>query len=470
MKVKALVMVALAAALLSLAAAQPKKSTPSSLVLLYTASADGQVRSCNCTKFRFGGYGRESTMLKTIRSSSKDVLLIEGGDICGGSGFQADLKADVAAQAVKLLGYGAMVPGEKELGVRGVVHTKRFSPKTALVCANVFRPGESKPVFRPYVILKTSSGLRVAVIGMIDGTLCTPWLETSFGQIVKEPSTLLPALVKETRQKADLVVLVYHGTVNAQSNLAKVKGIDLVLATHKHSQGRLFPAKGESTVDATVGKLGNAVFVNSETSTNWCLGRLDLQLAAGNRIKSAKHKLIYLDRSLSEDPAMVTIYDGYNVNVKTAMTAHSADFKNSAEAMLAKRGLNLVEMRQRLRKSPFATAAKCKDCHSQIYEIWSNSKHAHAMATLEKTKQEYDPECVQCHATGVYVRNGFSTVKDTPELSNVQCEACHSPALTHTTSPKKGFGQAGEQTCRACHTDERTPNFDYPTAWAKIMH
>ena len=469
MKAKALVMVALAAVSLSLAA-QPKKSTPKSLVLLYTASADGQVRSCNCTKFRFGGYGREYTTLKSIRSKSKDVLLIEGGDICGGSGFQADLKADVAAQAVKLLGYGAMVPGEKDLGVRGVSQTKRFVSKTALVCANIFRAGESKPVFPPYVILKTSGGLRVAVIGMIDKSLCTPWLTSSFGQIVKEPVPLLPALVKETRKKADLVMLVYHGTVKMQKDLADVKGIDLILTTHRHSQGRLFPAKGESTVDAPVGKLGNTMLIESETSTNWCLGRLDIQLDRDHRIKSAKHKLLYLDRSLPEDPAMVAIYDAYNENVKKAMMSTSIDFKNGAEAMLKKRGLNLVEMRQRLRKSPFATSGKCKDCHPQIYDIWSNSKHAHAMATLEKTKQEFDPECVQCHATGVNARNGFVNAKDTPELSNVQCESCHGAALAHTTSPKKGFGQAGEQVCRSCHTDERTPNFDYPTAWAKIMH
>ena len=476
MKPKLLATVALATALACLAA-RPNKPTVSSLVLLYTSSVNGQIRSCNCTKFRFGGYGREMSLLASIRSASKDVILVEGGDVCGGGGFQAALKADAAAQALALLGYQAMVPGEEELGVRGTSYIDRFadaSGQTAaqntVVCANLFEAGEHKPIFAPYVVLKTAGGLRVAVIGAIDESVCSPWLATSFGKTVKDPSDVLPAIVKEAAKKADLVVLIYHGVVDPAGSLAKVKGIDLILATHPHDQDRLFPEKDSNTVDAPVGKLGGAILVNSETSTNWCVGRLDIQIASDRRIKSVTHKLLYLDRSYEEDPAMVKVYDAYNEKVKAAVLASSSQFKKIAEGMLAKRGLNLAEMRQRLHKSPFATAAKCKDCHPQIHLIWSGSDHSHAMATLQKTHQDYDPECVRCHATGVMVRNGYLNAKETPELGNVQCEACHGPALAHTSSPARGFGRAGEQTCRACHTSERTPDFDYAVAWAKIMH
>jgi 2',3'-cyclic-nucleotide 2'-phosphodiesterase (5'-nucleotidase family) len=470
MKLTSLLLVVLVAAFLSLAA-QPKPKTPSRLVLLYTASADGQIRSCNCTKFRFGGYGRELTLLKSIRSKSRDVLLVEGGDICGGTGFQADLKSDAAGKALDLLGYAAFVPGEKELGVRGVRYVDRFTSKAVpAICANLFGADQQQPVYQPYAIVKTAGGLRVALIGLIDGSLCNPWLGVSFGQEAKEPSQVLPGIIKQARNKADLVVLVYHGTVGPDSQVAKLKGIDLVLATHRHSSDRLFPKKDSNTVNAPVGKAGSAVLVNSETSTNWCLGRIDLQLTPAHKIKTAKHTLVYLDRGFKEDPAMVKVYDAYSENVKNAILETSAGFKKNAEAMLAKRGLNLVEMRQRLRKTPFATSEKCKDCHPQIYEIWSSSDHSHAMATLAKTKQEFDPECVHCHATGTTQRNGFTNVKDTPDLANVQCEACHGPALNHMTSPAKGFGKANEETCRSCHTNERTPDFDYSIAWAKIMH
>ena len=60
-------------------AANPKRV--SSFTLLYTCSATGQIRSCNCTKFRFGGYGREMTLLKSIRKETdvkaEDVLFTD---------------------------------------------------------------------------------------------------------------------------------------------------------------------------------------------------------------------------------------------------------------------------------------------------------------------------------------------------------------------------------------------------------
>lgn len=450
---------------------QPPKPPPSTLVLLYTSSATGQIRSCNCTKFRFGGYGRELTLLKSIREKSPDTLLIEGGDVCGDTGFQADLKSKVSAQALELLGYGAIVPGEEELGVRGVRYSDRFNSKTVpVLCANVFKAGETKPLFCPYTVLKTAAGLRVAVIGAIGKTLCEPWLGTSFTQTVEDPSRVLPPIVKEARAKADLVVLVYHGVVEKDNDLAKVQGIDIILATHKHKQERLFPEKDANTVQAPVDKLGSVTLVRSETSTNWCLGRIDIQIRKDRKIESARHQLLFLDRSYEEDPDMVKIYEDYNEKVKQAVIAGAAEFRKMAEALLTKRGYNLVEMRKRLRKSSYATADKCKSCHPEISTIWADSKHARAMATLQKSHQEYDPECIRCHTTGSMDRNGFSNFADTPELTNVQCEACHGPALAHIAAPAKGYGRVGEETCRSCHTDERTPDFDYATGWAKIMH
>jgi hypothetical protein len=42
--------------------------------------------------------------------------------------------------------------------------------------------------------------------------------------------------------------------------------------------------------------------------------------------------------------------------------------------------------------------------------------------------------------------------------------------LAHSEKPAKGYGNADEMTCRSCHTDERTPDFDYEASWAKLKH
>ena len=463
--------VAIGACSTSSATKSAQKPAPArNLVILYTAGARGQIRSCNCTKFRFGGYGRQLTLLKDIRTHSRDVLLLEGGDTTGEPNMQSEIKADVTVRALKMLGYAAMVPGEEELGVRGTRYISKFEHKSVpLLCANLFKEGGDKPKYAPYRVLKTSSGVKVGVIGLLGEQIGGPLMAKNSAETVKNALTTLRSAVKAVRPKSDVVVVLYHGTPDEARNLAGVKGVDLILSTHRAGE-LLFPEKGANKVVAPITRQGGVVMVSCETNANWSMGRIDLSLGKNRKIDTAAHSLLYLDRAYDEDPAMTRVYDDYNDRVKLSVLTASAKFKREGETMLAKRGLDLVEMRKRLRKSPLAASAKCKDCHAEIHESWSNTRHAHAMATLEKSRQQFDPECVSCHATGVNVRNGYINQDETPELANVGCEACHSPGAAHAAVPAKGYGAAGEQTCRSCHTDERTPDFDFDAAWAKIKH
>ena len=464
---------ALAAIILGLAALTPPNacSKGRALTILYTASAQGQVRSCNCTKFRFGGYGRELTLLKAIRKDCPDSVLIEGGDLIAWTGFAARFKTDLAVRAMKLLDYQAIVPGENEIGRPGDRGIDRFDPKSVpIVCANYVDPSHAGRRFVPYILLKTKSGLRVGLIGLLSKSAGRVFQEQDFSNSVQEPLPVLARLVPEVRPKCDFLAVVYHGPVAEAEKLAAVKGVNLVLATHRSGREVLLPEKPSNEVEPPVKMVGGVLVVGAETHENWSLGRIDIDLDGSGGIASAKHKLLYLDRLYPEDPVVAAIYEEYSRKVKEAVLSFSREFESSAETMLAKRGLNLVEMRKRLRKSSLATADRCKTCHSSIHESWSKSRHAHAMATLEKTHQDFDPECVTCHATGVLVRNGFANKRDTPELANVQCEACHGPGLAHADSPSKGYGKVEEQTCRSCHTDERTPDFEFEKAWEKIKH
>jgi 2',3'-cyclic-nucleotide 2'-phosphodiesterase (5'-nucleotidase family) len=448
-----------------------KSARDFNLTVLYTCSAKGQIRSCNCTKFRFGGYGRAATLVSQIREKSDCLVLLEGGDALEWTGFQAEMKAEVTGKALKLMAYDAMIPGEDEVGKSGSQYIEQFDKTAApVVCANYSKDGDNKPTYSTYRVIKTKSGLRVGVIGLLSPSVGRLFQEADFASKVTDPRKALKPALAQASKEADAIILVYHGPLSEAEKLA-TRGIDLILATHRTSRDVLFPEKGAESneVDAPVKRQGDTVLVNAETNANWSLGRIDLHLKQG-RAKSAKHKLLYLDRRYDEHPEMVKVYDDYNQKVKSAVLAQSGQLKTDAEALLKKRGLNLEQMRARLRKSPFVTAGKCKECHPEIYEIWTNSRHAKAMDTLKKTNQEFDPECVSCHATGVMIRNGFANMKDTPELANVQCEACHGPAEQHLADTKKPYGEAGEMSCRACHTDERTPEFDYEQAWAQIMH
>lgn len=442
-----------------------KSSKSSSLVLLYTSCARGQIRACNCTKFQFGGYGRELTLLKSIRKSNKDVLLLEGGDATAGDDFQAKLKAEVTSSALTLLGYAAMVPGEYELGKGGVHYLDYFDPKSVpVLCANIPSLCGTQQGFVPYVILKTKRNLRVGVIGLLNDAITQEMKRRGIELLVTDPVAKLKSLMPKVRAKSDLVVVVYHGMPDTAGRFAAVKGVDLVLCTHIMGRDFLFPDKSTNEVNATVDKKDDTYIIKGGTATNWSLGRIDLALSSSGKIKNATHRLFYLDRRYNEDPAMVKVYDEYNNKVTAAVLDQSKNMRSEMETLLVKRGVSVDNIRTRLRKSPFAGDGKCKECHSDLHDNWSKTRHARAMFTLDKTNQGFDPECVACHVTGANARNGFTNKKETPELVNVQCEACHGPGLKHCESPTSDYGAVGEETCRSCHTNERTPDFDFDTA------
>jgi hypothetical protein len=105
----------------------------------------------------------------------------------------------------------------------------------------------------------------------------------------------------------------------------------------------------------------------------------------------------------------------------------------------------------------FVGASRCAPCHAEAHRRWSVSPHARATADLAIDHQEKNPECLSCHATALGKPGGYP--QPGPDLSGVQCEACHGPGEGH---PPKGLPPPppSAQTCGTCHTPRDSPHFD----------
>lgn len=130
-------------------------------------------------------------------------------------------------------------------------------------------------------------------------------------------------------------------------------------------------------------------------------------------------------------------------------------------------------------------AKKCKTCHMKQYKAWKKTKMATSFENLKPgvkaeakklvdldPDKDYttDPECLKCHTTGYGKPSGFVSLEETPDLINVQCEACHGPGSEFEEIMKKnkkfkldevkavGYVFPGdaeaEKQCRVCHNDE----------------
>jgi len=113
----------------------------------------------------------------------------------------------------------------------------------------------------------------------------------------------------------------------------------------------------------------------------------------------------------------------------------------------------------------------CTPCHSDITDSWQNTRHAKAIESLKKTKQEGLPACVKCHVTGYEKDGGFIDNELTPEMAGVQCEVCHGPGSEHVSTPSttNTVKEPGAALCRQCHTEGQDPKFDYAVK-VKTVH
>jgi predicted CXXCH cytochrome family protein len=114
---------------------------------------------------------------------------------------------------------------------------------------------------------------------------------------------------------------------------------------------------------------------------------------------------------------------------------------------------------------------KCEPCHSAVKDAWQKTRHAKAIESLKKSKQETLPACVKCHVTGHEKDGGFIDYELTPEMAGVQCEVCHGPGSQHAASPTKKniIRESGASLCRQCHTEGQDAGFNYE-AKAKSVH
>lgn len=125
-------------------------------------------------------------------------------------------------------------------------------------------------------------------------------------------------------------------------------------------------------------------------------------------------------------------------------------------------------------------AKKCKACHMKQFKAWQETTMANSFQNLKagvkgdaKKKAGLDPAkdytadkaCLGCHTTGYGKPGGFESLEKTPDLVDVQCEACHGPGgdfskimkkdkefkLAHVKSAGLTIPSEKENNCMECH-------------------
>ena len=268
---------------------------------------------------KMGGFAHLATLVKRVRASRPQALLLDGGDTWQGSATALWTRGADMMGAQQRLGVDYMTAHwEFTYGQKPI----QTSPVKVLA-QNVRTADFEDPVFEAYA-LRSVNGLPVAIIGQAFPytPIANPRYfvsEWTFG--IQEGR--LQKVVDEARAKgARAVVLLSHNGSHVDLKLAgRVRGLDAILGGHTHDP-----------MPQPV-KVGNTLVTNAGSHGKF-LAVLDLQVDGGG-VKDYRYRLLpVFSRLLHPDPQMAA----YVAEVRKPYESRLGEKLAITEGLLYRRG------------------------------------------------------------------------------------------------------------------------------------
>jgi len=439
--------------------------------IVISGEQNGYIEPCGCAGLenQKGGLKRRHTFIKSLRERGWPLALVDLGGQIRRFGQQAEIKYRVSHHSLAEIGYDAVAFGPQDLQLPAehlfLVGMERPQDKAPFVAANLNIEFDKGAVL-PYRILQVGPK-RVGVTAVLG-----PRFEkrvNNEGVVLTDAAEAIAAILPEMREKADLLLLLSHSTMDESRELAKrFPAFDVVATAGGADEPplRMDTVEGTKTAFVEVGRKGMYVAV---------LGVFD------DPEQPLRYERVPLDGRFPDSPEMQARLVSYQDELKR------------------------IELVSQLRKKAppggrkFVGTSTCADCHTQAYEVWKHTPHAHATQTLLDLTppRHFDAECLSCHVTGwdpqgyVPFESGYASLEETPHLRTNGCENCHGPgekhvaaemgeieaddAMLETLRAQMRLPYAGaEAKCVECHDHDNSPDFHKPGAfeeyWSKVEH
>jgi len=277
-----------------------------------------------------GGFAHLATLVKRLRASRPNSLLLDGGDTWQGSATSLWTQGQDMIDATKLLGVDVMTGHwEFTYGQERLMDVLENQLKGHIdfVAQNVVDKEFEDNIFDPFVI-KELNGVPVGIVGQ-----AFPYVP------VAHPKRFVPDWqfgireeqlqnnVNKVREKgAQIVVLLSHNGMDADLKLAsRISGIDFILGGHTHDA---IPDPVEIS-----NRSGKTVVFNSGTNGKF-LSVLDMDVRNG-KLRGYKYRLVPVFANMLEaDTEMQALIDNVRKPYEKKLTEKLAQ----TDDMLYRRG------------------------------------------------------------------------------------------------------------------------------------
>lgn len=480
----------------------PKAAAKAHFEALVVGDLGSDTEECGCKAREMGGIARRAKVV--LDKDPKKTLVLDAGDhfyrtplVSPRDEAQAKETAHFLARSMQAMNVAAMAVGERDLAF-GLQNLRALEKESGakFLSANLIFAASSTLAFAPYAIVERD-GAKIGIVGAsleLDPKAAAHVVYAADGLATKplEPALIEAAQAARKAGAAFVIGLVHAGDRRTRDAITKLEGgaIDLVFASHDRSATNVLELlgpgptgvvssgeRGKWVVQVAVDVAPNAKGVanagaieDARRSVKEIEARIgDYKKTEGNqetidRLERRKSKieaelasattagrhalaftLIPLDVALPEEPKMLAAFNAFKDQLRVV---------NAGIAPLAPGELTYV-----------GTNA-CKDCHKAEHAQWLTTGHAKAWATMVKTKQTGNLDCVGCHTTGFDRPGGPRAIAGLEAFADVGCESCHGPGAGHLKNPrvKMDHGKkVPERVCAECHraqADQKPFNFE----------
>jgi hypothetical protein len=443
-----------------------------SLALVITGHQNGYLEPCGCAGLdrMKGGLSRRMTLFSELEDERGwPTISLDVGGLCKSFGRQAELKFHTTVEAMTLMDYSAIGLGGNDLRLPAqelyARTTNTGSTRSPFLSANVAVYGFALEDMRPYDVIE-KNGWKIGVTSVL-GDQAREELNNTDIETASAHDQLSQIVPQMRDEQCDALILLAYATMEETEALAEAYPYFNIIATSSgdyEPPARPRQVNGVRTVLVEVGEKGmNAVVFGfySEPEKQIRYQRVPLD----SRFEAAAKAKMLMEQY--QEQLQVIGFEGLGLRPSPHIDAET--------------------------NGNFVGSKACDSCHGDSYDVWKESGHSHAWATLRDLDPPriYDPECVSCHVVGwdpeeyFPYESGFWNEETTPKLVNVGCESCHGPGENHIDAEIRGdeptqlsmraamrltMEEADREQCITCHDLDNSPDFDFETYWPKIVH
>lgn len=457
------------------------------VVLMATGEQHGQLEPCGCTGGQLGGMTRRAGLFRQLQDLGWNVWGVDLGGTLRRWGTQSKLKFETMLQAMRGMQYVSLGLGPEELrldaGYLLSQHLIDEAEPLSFVSANLVFFGAPELGTPAAFRMLDVGGMRIGITSVLSDTLRREVLSDSgsAGDIEwRSPDeSLAQVLLQMQEAGVTFPILLSQATLAESRSIAeRFPAFRIVITAEGFGEGE---SKAEQIGPVSllqVGEKGRAagvIGIYPETEEQQV--RFELVELSGERF--------------GDDKGVIALLRDYQQRLRDEQLTgpvSSAGHPSGAE---------------------YVGATKCGECHTQAMQIWQQSAHAQALASLNPQSgregserlhgilRDRDPECLACHVTGwdpgnyVRYRTGFmhADLAETADqalleslLAGSQCENCHGPGSRHVELIEQGnataaaaevrvtLEQARESGCVRCHDGDNSPEFDFDRWWEQVAH